>query len=136
VTFVIDASVTLAWALEDEPNDYADRIFRRLPDEPAVVSSVWPLEIANGLLVAERRSRVSSAEASRVHAILEDLPIAIDSLSLDIALGPILALARSEDLSAYDASYLELAMREGFPLATVDDRLRAAAVRVGVLPVD
>ena len=127
MAIVIDASVTLAWALEDEPNDYADRIFSRLPGEPAVVPNIWVLEVANGLLVAERRQRVTAAESSQVHAILGDLPITADSPSLDIALGPVLALARTHQLTTYDASYLELAMREGLALATVDRNLRAAA---------
>ncbi len=136
MTFVVDASVTLSWHLDDEPNAYSDKVLARLATEPAVVPRIWFLEIANGLLIAERRGRITSAHSSHVHQALANLPITADDLSLDIALGPILALARSEGLSAYDASYLELAMREGFSLATVDDRLRAAATRVGVLPVD
>lgn len=132
MTLVIDASLTLAWALEDEPNDYADRIFGRLPHEPAGVPGVWALEVANGFLVAERRGRVTAVEVSRAHAILKDLPIIAEESSLDLALGPVLALARMHNITAYDASYLELAMREGLPLASLDDRLRTAALAAGV----
>jgi predicted nucleic acid-binding protein len=131
VTFVLDASVTLAWALE-EANDYSDRIFGRLSDETAVVPNIWALEVANGLLVAERGGRVTGAEVTRVRGILGDLPITADSASFDLALGPVLILARTHDLTAYDASYLELAMREGHPLVTVDRDLRAAALAAGV----
>jgi predicted nucleic acid-binding protein len=132
VTFVVDASVTLSWHLDDEPNAYSDKILARLAHDPAVVPPVWFLEIANGLLTAERRGRITSAHSSYVHETLSNLPITADELSLDSALGPILSLARSQGLSAYDASYLELAMREGVPLATVDDRLRSAALAAGV----
>jgi predicted nucleic acid-binding protein len=131
VTFVLNASVTLAWALE-EANDYSDGVFGRLPGESAVVPAVWTLEVANGLLIAERGGRVTEAEVARVHGILRDLPITRDSTSVDIALGPVLALARTHDLTAYDASYLELAMREGISLATVDGDLRTAALKAGV----
>ncbi len=136
MTFVVDASVTLAWYLEDEPNDYAERMLVRLPSEPAVVPAIWGLEVANGLLIAERRGRVTSADAARISETLIGLPISPRDLSLDSALGPVHTLARSEGLSSYDASYLELAMREGIPLATVDERLRAAAGRVGVALVE
>ena len=67
-----------------------------------------------------------------MRAILEDLPITADSFSLDVALGSVLTVARTHQLTAYDASYLELAIREGLPLATVDGPLRTAAGRVGV----
>jgi predicted nucleic acid-binding protein len=132
VAFVLDASVTLGWLFPDEQNEFPQTILQRLGYEPAIVSSVWPLEVANGVLVAERRGRVSTADASLVHATLNDLPITVDPLGLDVALGQVLALARNYRLSAYDASYLELAMRDGVPLATIDRNLRAAAVSVGV----
>jgi predicted nucleic acid-binding protein len=132
VTFVLDASVTLGWLFPDDQDMYPERILQRLEDEPALVSQVWPLEIANGLLVAGRRGRISSADASLVRARLKDLPIRTDSPSLDAALGPVATLARTHNLTAYDASYLELAMREGVPLATIDERLRTAALASGV----
>ena len=134
--FVMDASVTLAWCFRDEENAYAHRVFRRLDDDPAVVPSIWLLEVANGLLVAERRGRFSRAEVAEVDGVLADLPITWHELSLDLALGPVLELARAQGLSTYDAAYLDLAMREGLPLATQDEALRAAAQRVGVPLVD
>ena len=118
--------------MPDERDHYANAILRRLSDDLAIVPSIWMLEVANGLLVAERRGRLTAADMSQAHGILAGLPIKARDLSLDAALGPVLALARQENLSSYDASYLELAMREGVPLATVDDALRSAAGRVGV----
>ena len=130
--FVLDASVALAWSFRDEQNAYAHRMLRRLEDDPAVVPVVWMLEVANGLLVAERRGRFTAADVAQVYGTLADLPIEWSDLTLDQALGPVLDLARAHGLSAYDAAYLELAMREGLPLATQDEALRAATQRVGV----
>jgi len=132
VTFVLDASVVLSWHLDDEPNSYADTILARLASEPAVAPNIWPLEVANGLLIAERRGRLTTAGTSRVYQDLSDLPIAVQHVPLESAQTSVLALARDQRLSAYDAAYLELAMREGLPLATLDDGLRAAGGRVGV----
>ena len=127
MTFVLDASVTLGWYLPDERNDYANRILRRLAEEAAIVSGIWHIEVANGLLVAERRGRISAPDIPRIHSLLSVLPIAPVGPALDSALGPVLVVARTYGLSAYDASYLELALREGHPLATLDRNLRAAA---------
>ena len=93
---------------------------------------VWPLEVANGLLIAERRGRLNAAGIAHAHTLLSTLPISVEEPTLDVSLGPVLELARQERLTTYDASYLLLAMREGIPLATLDDGLRTAAGRVGV----
>jgi predicted nucleic acid-binding protein len=129
---VIDASVTLAWCLDDEQSEYADVILTRVSKDSATVPSVWPIEVANGLVIAERRGRLSVAEIPRLHSLLSTFPIEAEEPALEAALGPIISLARTYDLSAYDASYLELAMREGIALATLDDALRAAANQAGI----
>jgi len=134
--FVLDASVALAWSFRDERNAYAHRVLRRLEDDPALVPAVWMLEVANGLLVAERRGRFTAADVAQVYGVLADLPIEWSDLTLDQVLGPVLDLARAHELTAYDAAYLELAMREALPLATQDAALQAAAQRVGVSMVD
>ncbi len=126
----------MAWCFRDERNAYAHRLLRRLDDEAAVVPSIWLLEVANGLLVAQRRGRLSRAEVTQVGVLIADLPITWRETSLEQALGSVLDLAGTHELSAYDASYLELAMGEGLPLATQDAALRAAAQRVGVSLVD
>jgi predicted nucleic acid-binding protein len=132
MSFVVDASIALAWHFEDEVSEYADRILDRLREDRAAAPSIWPLEVANALLVAERRGRLSPARVARAVELLLELPVSIHDTAADLALGPVLDLARTHGLSAYDAAYLELAMREGLPLATQDEALRAAAQRVGV----
>lgn len=134
--FVIDASVALSWCFRDENSEYAARILRRLADDTATVPAIWPLEVANGLLVAQRRARLDDAELGRVRELLVDLPIMVSEVGLDEALGSVAALARAQGLSAYDASYLDVAVREGLPLASQDARLIDAAVHVGVALVE
>ena len=98
----------------------------------AIVPAIWHLEVANALLVGERRGRCEQADTSSWTAFLSSLPIAVDEHSGARVLGDVLALARAQNLSAYDAAYLELALRRGLPLATLDKRLKTAAAAVGV----
>jgi len=95
----------------------------------AFVPSIWALEVGNVLLVAERKKRISQADSARFIALLRDLPIAIEQEPSDLISGEILALAREHRFSVYDASYLDLAMRKGLALATLDNGLIAAANR-------
>jgi predicted nucleic acid-binding protein len=130
--FVLDGSITLAWYFADEADTYADEVGRQLPAVEAIVPTIWPLEVANAVLMGERRKRSTPAQAATWISHLLSLPITVDDETSAHALGAILNLARMQSLSAYDAAYLELAMRRGLPLATLDDRLKAAAVAVGV----
>ena len=130
--FVLDASVALAWYFQDEAHPYAEAVARSFPAFAAVVPTVWPLEVANALLMAERRRRGTSATASQWASYLAALPIAIDDQSLGRVFGDVLSLARAHNLSVYDASYVELAVRSGLPLASLDERLRSAARAAGV----
>lgn len=134
--FVLDCSVAMAWCFEDEADGYADAILGKLESAEAVVPSLWPLEVANVLLVGERRKRLSEASSSRFVELLRSLPITIDEETSRRAMGAILSLGRELSLSAYDAAYLELAMREGLALATLDKRLASAASQSGVLLLD
>ena len=127
--FVIDNSVVMAWCFEDETSQYADAILDRLEVSTAVVPSIWPLEVGNVLLVAERNKRLSQADSIRFIALLTELPITIEQEPPERMLKEILALAREHQLSSYDASYLDLAMRKGLPIATLDNGLIAAAKR-------
>ncbi len=131
---MLDASVALAWSFEDEHDDYADRILSRLTSggASAVAPPVWPSEVVNGLLVAERRGRHTAAQTTQLVADLSQLPVDVESTRISVTGAPVLAVARMQKLSVYDASYLELALRLGLPLATVDGRLRAAAGEMGV----
>jgi predicted nucleic acid-binding protein len=131
-SFVLDASATLAWCFEDEETVRAASVLERLRDQEAIVPPLWLLELANGLVVAERRERITRADSTRFLALVGELPIRIDQTStLDLA-SSVMDLARQYDLSAYDAAYLELALRLGQPLATLDKGLRSAADRAGV----
>ena len=130
--FVVDCSVTMGWCFEDEHDPYSEAILEKLGHWEATVPSVWTFEVANTLLVGERRKRLSKPDASNFLAFLDHLPITIDESSTRRALSSVLALAREQNLSAYDAAYLELAVREGLPLATLDRALMKAAASLEV----
>jgi predicted nucleic acid-binding protein len=130
--FVLDCSVTMAWYFKDEANAYAKAVRKSLSGLNAVVPSLWPLEVANILVLGERRQRSTEAEASKWLRYLQLLPIRVNDETGARAWSDILHIARSYDLSAYDASYVELAIRLGLPLASLDDKLRATAASAGV----
>lgn len=129
---MLDASIAVAWLIEDEAAPETDALLDRLLGEGAVTPAIWPLEIGNVLLNAERRGRLHAGDVAARTALLADLPIAIDDQSTERALGVTLTLARQHRLTTYDAAYLELAVRRNLPLATKDSALRQAALRVGV----
>ncbi len=129
---VLDASVALTWAFEDEGNDFTDLVLESLVAVKALVPIIWPLEIGNALLVAERRGRFDQAATMQFLTLLWQLPIVVEPERPEQKLGETLALAREHGLSSYDAAYLHLAMRRGLPLATTDQLLQQAAVRAGV----
>jgi predicted nucleic acid-binding protein len=130
--FVLDTSVTLAWAFADEQTPYALAVLNQLQADRAHVPSVWPLEVVNVLVVGERRNRLTLPGTAQFIQTLETLGIVVDPASFDRAAHAVLPLARSHNLSAYDASYLELAVRLGLPLATQDNRLIAVATQLGI----
>lgn len=115
MAFVLDNSVAMAWCFPDEATAFTEAMLDDLRETESFVPSIWPLEVANVLLVAERRQRITTAQASAFAEQLGILPITVEAVSLDDALGPILTTARAQQLSSYDASYLALAMREGLP---------------------
>jgi predicted nucleic acid-binding protein len=129
---VVDTSVAIAWGFEDEANAFTEAVLDRVRDAGAMVPAVWPYEMANTMVVGERRGRVTQADTARFLGVLGGLPVEVDDEAWAVVVPPIMGLARQESLSAYDASYLELALRRGLPLATQDSRLRAAADRIGV----
>ena len=130
--FVIDASVALAWCFDDAATAATRALLDRFEDEHAEVPSLWHLELANALASSERNRRITPARISEFIALISGLPIVIDEQTPNFALSAVLDLARRERLSAYDASYLELAMRRGVPLATKDNDLAKASERLGV----
>jgi predicted nucleic acid-binding protein len=126
MSFVLDASVALAWVLPDEGNPYADELLERLIADGAMVPPIWPLEIGNVLLVALRRGRIEQEELHSTVEWLAQLPIEVDIEATDYALAGVVLLAAQLGLTTYDAAYLDLAQRRNLPLATLDKRLRAA----------
>jgi predicted nucleic acid-binding protein len=129
--FVLDTSVTMSWCFA-EPDPYAAYVRRLLVDDEALVPPIWPLEVANSILVGERHGRLDAAHSARFLSLLRALDVVVDMTGAERTLSVVLDLARAQRLSSYDAAYLELAMRDGVPLATIDMDLRAAAARVGV----
>lgn len=127
---VIDTSLTMAWCFEDEATNDTDVLLDRLLEDEAIVPPLWPFEVTNVLLVAERQSRITEAQAARFLDLLTQLPIRIDAAPSDP--GALLAAGRRHGLSAYDAAYLVLAERLGVPLATLDGRLATAGRNAGV----
>lgn len=130
--FVLDNSVSIAWCFADEQPAYARAVLRAIPSVGAVVPSLWPLEAANVLLRSERHGRITQADSTTFLHLLESLPIRVDEETAGRAFAEVVGLARSTGLTSYDASYLELAMRRGLPIATLDEKLSAAAKVVGV----
>jgi predicted nucleic acid-binding protein len=130
--FVLDGSITMIWGFEDESDAYAEAILDHMPDLQAHVPSLWHLEVANTLLVGERRNRIKPADTARFLAILAAFPIAVDDQTVAHAWSDTMHLARAHNLSSYDASYLELASRLGLPLAAQDGQLKTAAQAMGV----
>ncbi len=128
--FVLDASVAISWCFEDETTALTEKALDMLESSYALVPPIWSLEVANVLLVAERRGRLTQAQTSRFLALLNALPLTL--FESRIATETLIALGREHELSSYDASYLAVALSEGLTLATQDHKLQAAARRAGV----
>ncbi len=135
MNFVLDASVSLAWCFEDERVGYAMHVLDELTGGEAVVSSLWPIEVTNGISVALRRKRIDLEAAAEARRTLVALPIVVDPLDRIRAFEDTPRLARAHGLTTYDASYLEVAVRLGIPLATLDRALAKAAADEGVRSV-
>lgn len=130
--FVLDCSVTMAWLFDDEDDPHAAAVRDRLDAGVALVPSIWPLEVANALVVAERRKRVSRAEALRFLEVLRQLPIEVDAMPSLVTVEGAFQIAHETGLSLYAAAYLDLAATQGVPLATLDAALGRAAGKIGV----
>ena len=132
---VVDASVTLSWLFERETGAERRRSVSALDwleTDTAVVPALWQTEVLNALLVGERRKLIKPAQSAEYLARLDLLPIAVDSASPSARRDAVLGLGRQHELTAYDATYLDLAIRSGGPLATFDRQLVKAAGAVGV----
>jgi predicted nucleic acid-binding protein len=130
---VLDASVAVAWCFEDESTGFTEGVLYLLSSGSEVLTpAIWPFEVANALLVAERRKRITVAQVTALLRRMAQLPISVDPVQPSTAFNQILSVARQNNLTEYDAAYVELALREALPLATLDNKLRRAATRVGV----
>ena len=130
--FVLDCSVTMAWCFEDEDTNYARNILKRILKETVIVPALWHLEIGNVLLAAERRKRITIDHSNEFLDLLYKLDIQTDHTFPHINEPEFIHLARTECLSAYDATYLLLALREKLPIATLDKQLKSAAMKSGL----
>jgi predicted nucleic acid-binding protein len=131
--WIFDASISLAWCFDDERTSQTDALLNRLRDgSPAVVPQVWPLEVTNVLVLAGKKKRITAARRREFLAMLQGAPITVEMLSRKTLFNDVLLLAEKHNLTSYDASYLELAMRLALPLATVDKDLVRAADDAGV----
>jgi predicted nucleic acid-binding protein len=125
MNFVLDCSVTMTWFFEDEIDVQGRALLDRATRGDAIVPAIWPGEVANAFLTAQRKRRMTHAKVDEDAELLSLLPIAVDREA--VALSDLIALGRRYELSSYDSSYLELALRRRLPLATRDRRLSAAA---------
>ena len=130
---VIDASVTLSWCFPDEQTAMSLSVLDRLKaGEQALVPAFWPLEVLNVLLLGERKGRIAPEQTTAFFDALRALNPRIDHTSLEQVAGPVQIICRDHRLTPYDALYVELAQRSGFPLATLDQPQRDAAIALGV----
>jgi predicted nucleic acid-binding protein len=132
--FVLDASVALAWFIDRPTDPYAQHIRERLrSDWTAVSPLLWQTEVANILVVSERRKLLSTAEVAAACSFLRRLsPTKIRLDASVFTLDELTGAAREFGLTSYDAAYLLLALRENLPIATLDKALQTAAAKAGV----
>ncbi len=130
---VIDASVTLSWCFPDEQTTMSLDVLDRLKGgQEALVPSFWPVEVLNVLLLGERKGRIALEQTTAFFDLLRSLNPKIDHASLEQVAGPVQIICRDYRLTPYDALYVELAQRSGYPLATLDQAQRDAAAALGV----
>ena len=135
MSFVLDTSVTMRWFFGDgKPSElaFASRVLDALATDAAIVPVTWGLEVASVIARSEAKALVTEARSGEFLELLDRLMIEVDAATFTQARTGILQLARRYNLSAYDASYLELSLRRGLPLATLDEDLQRAAKKAGV----
>ncbi len=132
MSFVLDASVTLSWCFSDEMTPATLSLLKKLEHEEACVPEIWSLEVGNILIMAEKKKRISYANMMEFISLLTELNIRTDKETSVKGLHEILFVAHANYLTTYDAAYLELALRTGFPLASKDQHLCKIAKSLGV----
>jgi predicted nucleic acid-binding protein len=129
---IIDCSITMAWCFADEATTETAQVQDRLIAEAALVPEHWFLEVVNVLAMAEKRKRISAVDATNFLRLLATLDIQTDHETSARAFDHLPPLCRNHGLTSYDAAYLELAVRQRLPVASLDDDLRQAALALGV----
>jgi predicted nucleic acid-binding protein len=132
--FVLDASIVLTWCFPDEEAKRAQEVSERIAaGDRVTVPAFWRHEILNALLMGEKRKRLTPELSQAFIADLNRLPVDVDDrATASIVFDATQSLCRKHGLTAYDAAYLEIALRETFALATVDEDLKRAAIAEGV----
>jgi predicted nucleic acid-binding protein len=128
--FVLDCSFTMSWFFSDEADEHSIHVMTQLLAGKAFVPTIWAFEVVNVLLVNEKRKRLKSSEPDWILEKLGQMPIFVDDFKVDKH--KLLALAKNQGLSSYDAAYLDLAVRLRLPLATRDKILKKAAESIGM----
>lgn len=129
---VLDASVALSWVLPGEDEDLAERVLLMIREEGCLVPAIWTLEVGNAITMAEREGRMTGAQGKKALQLLQGLPIRVTIPSMEADFGQVIALARRHQLTTYDASYLELALRANSRLATLDKLLASTGGKMGI----
>ena len=132
MSLIVDSSVALSWCFEDEHTPATVALLDQVAEVGAMAPALWPLEVLNGLAMAERRGRLDAARRHQLIGFLRDLPINLDQETANQTWTATARLAERYRLTLYDAAYLELAQRLNLPLATLDQELRVAANSLGV----
>lgn len=132
MAFVLDGSATMPWLLGDDPSGYSNRVLQSFSSERAFVPVIWQLEVAQALMSLEHHARLATQESERFATLLGSLPISTEPQFQQRVFGSVLDLSREFNLSVFDATYLELAIRNSLPLATLQTQLRDAAMNSGV----
>ena len=132
--FVLDNTVTMAWCFSDESTEFTKTLLNRLSNltDRAVVPALWLYEVANVVELAVRRGRIPKETAEAFLHSLADLPIEVENPSRSQVFLTVRALAGQYQLTAYDAAYLELAIRHQLPIASLDKALSRAALAAGL----
>jgi predicted nucleic acid-binding protein len=132
VSLVLDSSVALGWCFEDQHTPAIRLVLQQVVDAGALVPQLWPLEVLNGLAMAERRGRLDTPTRERLEGFLRELPVVLDDDTGPDAWTRTVPLAHRFQLTVYDAAYLELAQRQQLPLASIDESLRRAGTELGL----
>jgi predicted nucleic acid-binding protein len=130
--FVLDSSVALAWVLPRQQTSRTAALLDQSTEHGALTTGLWPIEVSNVLLVYERRGQMTAAERVNAVGLFAGLDVEFDDQTQERAWGSTYDLALANKLTVYDAGYLELALRAGLPLATLDRDLCRAATKLGV----